>query len=255
MRARGRPPALVSRLNVAIVNEEFARSFGFSRDIVGQEIYDPDGDITIVGMAANVRTRGLTTEAHPEVYLSSLQLNWVNTYLVVRSAIPPAQLVNQVKSAIQSLNHDQAVYGVMTMRELIADSVTEPRFEVLLIGAFALLAVAMAACGMYSVIACLVSQRLNEIAIRIALGASRSAIIRTVLGTTVAWVSAGLAAGLALGLAARNTVRDLSDTAIHGSPWMYAAIVLLFLLIALTAAYIPVRKAARLDPAAALRCE
>ena len=172
------------RIRVAIVNEEFARSFGLGRDIVGKQLFEPGEPITIVGMAGNVRTRGLQTAPHPEVYLSSLQLSWVNVYLVIRSAIPPAQLVKQVKAAIQSSNSDQAVFGVMTMQELIADSVSEPRFDAFLIGTFALLAVAMAAAGMYSVISCLVGQRTGEIAIRIALGASRAAIIKTVLGTT-----------------------------------------------------------------------
>jgi predicted permease len=243
------------RLKVAIVNEEFARSFGFGRDIVGKEIFDPAGNIEIVGLVGNVRTRGLTAAAYPEGYLSSLQLNWGNAYLMVRSAIPPGQLVQQVRGAIEALNSDQAVYGVMTMREMISDSVSQPLFQVFLIAAFALLAVAMAMSGLYSVIACLVSQRLNEIAIRIALGAGRAAIIRTVLGTTTVWVTVGLAAGLALGLLMRNTVRDLSDTAIHGSPWMYATLVLLFQVTALIAAAIPVRRAVGLDPATALRCE
>jgi ABC-type antimicrobial peptide transport system permease subunit len=173
----------------------------------------------------------------------------------VRSAIPPAQLVKQVKAAIESSNSDQAVFGVMTMEELIVDSVTEPRFHVFLIGAFALLAVAMAASGMYSVISFLVSQRTSELAIRMALGASRGAIIKTVLGTTSLWVVAGLAGGLGLGLAARTTLRSLTNTEAAGSPAMYAAVVLFFLAVTLLAAYLPARRAARLDPAEALRCE
>ena len=96
----------------------------------------------------------------------------------------------------------------------------QPRFDAWLIGAFALIAVAMASAGMYSVISCLVSQRTGEIAIRIALGADRRDIARTVLGTTTAWMIAGLAVGLGLGLATRSTVRALSSTAVNGSPWM-----------------------------------
>jgi putative ABC transport system permease protein len=243
------------RVKVAIVNEEAARRFGLGRNIVGKQIDDPDGPITIVGMSANVRTNGLNTAPFPEVYISSLQLSWVNVYLVVRSAIPPAQLVKAVKSAIQSSNSDQAVFGVKTMDEWLADSVTEPRFNMFLIGAFALLAMAMAAAGMYSVISCLVTQRTSEIAIRMALGASRGAIIRIILGATLAWVVAGLTSGLGLGLAARNTIRSLSSTAIDGSPWMYSSVVLFFFLVTLLAAYLPVRRASRLDPAVALRCE
>jgi ABC-type antimicrobial peptide transport system permease subunit len=206
-------------------------------------------------MVGNVRTRGLQIAPLPEVYVSSLQLDWVNVYLVVRSAIPQAQLVKQVKAAIQSSNPDQGVFGIMTMHELIADSVTEPRFDAFLVGAFSLLAVAMAAAGVYSVISCLVSQRTSEIAIRMALGASRGAIVRTILGTTTAWVVAGLACGLGLGLATRNTVRSLSSAAVEGSPWMYVLVVLFFLAMTLLAAYLPVRRGSRLDPAVALRCD
>src|SRR5260370_19561634 len=113
-----------------------------------------------------------------------------------------------VKAAIQSSSSDQAVFGVSTMEELIASTLTEQRFAVLLIGAFALLAIAMAAAGMYSVVSCLVSQRTSEVAIRIALGASRSAIVRTILGTTTAWMVAGLTCGLGLGLVSWYIIRS-----------------------------------------------
>lgn len=244
------------RVTVAIVNEEFARQFGLGADVVGKQLDEgPEQPITIVGMVGNVRTRGLRADPFPEVYLSSLQLAWANTYLVVRSAIPPAPLLKQVKLAIASSNSDQPVFGVLTMKELIADAVTEPRFDVFLIGAFALLAVAMAASGMYSVISCLVSQRTSEIAIRMALGAHSGAIIRTVLGTTTVWVAAGLACGLGLALATRNTVRSLSNTEVHGSPWMYVSVVVFFFAVTLLAAYLPARRASQLDPAVALRSE
>src|SRR5579862_528389 len=244
-------------VTVAVVNEEFARQFGFGADIVGKQIDEGPREVptTIVGMVGNVRTRGLQTTPFPEVYLSHLQLAWGNTYLVVRSALPPGQLLKQVKTAIQSANSDQPVFGVETMDELISDAVAEPRFDVFLIGAFALIALSMAAAGMYSVISCLVSQRTGEIAIRMALGASRGAIVRTILGATVAWVLVGLACGLALGLATRNTVRSMVNVAATGSAWMYATLVLFFFAVTLAAAYVPMRRASRLDPAAALRCE
>jgi len=244
------------RATVAVVNQEFARQFGFGADIVGRQLDEgPWQPITIVGMVGDVRTRGLRTDPYPEVYLSSLQLAWANAYFVVRSEVPQAQLVKQIKAAIASSNADQPVYGVQTMQEFIADAVSEPRFNAFLVGAFALLAMSMAAAGMYSVIACLVSQRTSEIAIRMALGASRRDIVRTILGTTTAWVAAGLVCGLVLGLVTRNTVRTLSSTAIEGSPWVYAAVVVFFLAVTLAAAYVPVRRASRLDPALALRSE
>jgi putative ABC transport system permease protein len=243
------------RVRVAVVNEELARRFGYGRDIVGKQFDEPGAPITIVGMVGNVRARGLQADPYPETYLSSLQLDWVNVYLLIRSALPPAQLVKQVKTVIQSSNSDQAVFGVMTMDELIQDAVTEPRFHVFLIGAFALLAVAMAAAGMYSVISCLVSQRTSEIALRIALGASQGAILRTILGTTAAWVAVGLAGGIGLGLASRNTIRTLSSASVHPSPWMYVAAAIFFFAVTMAATYVPMRRATHLDPSAALRCE
>jgi len=244
-------------VTVAIVNREYAHSFGLGADVVGRQIDEGPGEqpITIVGMCGNVRTRGLQTAPFPEVYLSSLQLSWANAYLVVRSPLPPGQLLKQVKAAIGSANSEQAVFGVETMDQAIADSLAGPRFDAFLIGAFALLAVAMAAAGMYSVIACLVSQRTGEIAIRIALGAGRGAIVRTILGTTAAWVVAGLACGLGMGLATRNTVRSLSSTAVQGSPWMYVLVVAFFFVVTLVAACLPMRRASRLNPAVALRAE
>jgi ABC-type antimicrobial peptide transport system permease subunit len=223
--------------------------------VVGKQIADPEGPITIVGLVGTVRTRGLETVPFPECYYSAQQVSWPNVYLVVRSALPPGPLLRQVKAAIASVNPDQAVFGVQTMNELIADSVVEPRFDVYLIGVFALLAVAMAAAGMYSVISFLVSQRTSEIAIRMALGAGRGAIIKTVLGAMSFWVAGGLAGGLYLGVAAGKIIRSLTDTEATGSPAMYAAVALFFLVVTVVATYLPARRATRLDPAAALRCE
>jgi predicted permease len=245
-----------NHITVAVVNQEFARRFGLGADVVGKQIDDgPEVPITIIGMVGSVRTRGLQIDPFPEVYLSSLQLSWANTYLVIRSALPPGQLLKQVKAAIASANSEQPVFGVQTMREFIADELAGPRFDAFLIGAFALLAVAMAAAGMYSVISCLISQRTGEIAIRLALGAPGTAIVRAVLGTTAAWLIAGLACGLGLGLATRKTVGALSSTAVEGSPWMYVSVVLFFFMVSLAAAYLPMRRIAGRYPAAALRRE
>ena len=242
------------RATVAIVNEEFARRFGLGADIVGKQLDEgPDEPITIVGMAANVRTRGLETAPFPEIYLSSLQLQWANTFLVVRSSIPPRNLLRQVKAAIRSADADQAVFGVETMEQMIAGATAEPRFETLLVGAFALLAVVMAAAGLYSVISCLVSQRTGEIAIRMALGARPGDILRAVLGTTSAWVAGGLAVGLWLGLGAAKTIRTLTSAEAAPPPGMYAAVLALFVVVAAFSAWLPARRATRVSPAVALR--
>jgi len=244
-----------SRITVGVVSEEFARHFGMGPDIVGKQIRDNTGPITIIGLVGAVRTSALEARPIPECYYSAQQISWPNVYLVVRSPLPLGQLLKEVKGAITSVNPDQAIFGVQTMNELVADSVVEPRFDVFLIGVFALLAVAMAAAGMYSVISFLVSQRTSEIALRMALGAGRGAIIKTVLAATSLWVMAGLAGGLYLGLATGKIVRALTDTEATGSLATYAAVALFFLAVTLVAAYLPARRATRLDPAEALRCE
>lgn len=243
------------RITVGIVNEEFAHHFGLGPDIVGKQIPDNTGPITIVGLVGTVRTGGLETRAFPECYYSAQQISWPNVYLVVRSVLPPGALLKQVKAAITAINPDQSVFGVETMNELVADSVVAPRFDVYLVGIFALLAVAMAGAGMYSVISFLVSQRTGEIAIRMALGAGRGAIMKTVLAATSLWVLAGLAGGLYLGYAADKTLRSLTDTEAVAAPATYAVVALFFLAVTLVAVYLPARRATRLDPAAALRCE
>ena len=245
---------ILGRPGVVIVNQEFVRRLGISQNPIGRKI-GPGEPFTIVGVVGDVRMRGLETAPFPEVYYSYLQVFDPNIYLVVRSQMPQGQLVSSVKSAIRSSDSDQAIFNVSTMEELFASSLAEPRFQTLLIGAFALLALAMAAGGMYSVIGCLVSQRTSEIAIRIALGASRSAIARTVLGNVSAWIVAGLGVGLGLGLIASAPIRELSNSEVTGSLPMYLMVVVFSLVIPLAAAYAPVRRASSLDPAVALRNE
>ena len=206
-------------------------------------------------MVGTVRAHQLQTKPSPECYWSSLQASFPNVHPLVRSTIPVAQLWRQVKAAIASVNPDQAVFGIQTMNELIANSTVEPRFDVYLIGTFALLAVLMATAGLYSVISFLVSQRTGEVAIRLALGAGRAGIIKAVLAETMIWVTAGLAGGLGLGLATARTLRSLTDTEAAPSPGMYGAVILVFFVITLIPAYLPARRAARLDPAEALRCQ
>jgi putative ABC transport system permease protein len=240
------------RPNVAIVNREFVRRFDLGPNPIGRRIRI-GATATIVGVVGDVRMSPLSTAAEPQIYISYLQEYEPNIYFVVRSEGPAPMM--EIKEAIYSAYSDQAVFNAVPMADVLSRSVAEPRFQVFLIGAFSLLALAMAASGMYSVVSYLVSQRTSEVAIRMALGADRAAIVRTILGSTALWVLAGLAAGLGLGVGARGLVRTLSSTAVEGSPWIYALVAIFFAVVTLAAAYAPVRRASRLDPATALRCE
>jgi len=246
----------LGRPTVAIVNQEFVRTHGIASSPVGREIDDgPGGTITIVGVVGDVRLRGVQTSPQPQIYLPYPQFLLPNVYLLVRSQIEPGQLLNRIKPAIRSANPDQPVFNVLTMDQVFSNSIAGPRFNAVLVTVFAAFALLIAACGMYSVIACLVSQRTNEIALRLALGASRLSVVRNVLGTTSAWVLGGLSVGLVFALAGAGTVSRLMSTISSGTLPMYAIVVVLFVLVTLCAVIVPLRRALRLDPLLALRHE
>lgn len=246
----------LGKLQVAIVNQEFVRSHGIEANPVGRQIDDgPGGRITIVGVVGNVRIRGAELNPEPQLYTPYLQYFQPLVNVVVRSSLNRDQLISRVKTAIRSSYSEQAVFNISTMDDLFFDSIATPRFNASLAGAFALLALALAATGMYSVVSCIVSQRTNEIAVRLALGARQPAIVRTVLIYTMLWVTVGLAGGIVLGVAASRTILSLSSSVIPASPATYAAVTLFFLGVALLAAWSPICRATRVDPATALREE
>jgi putative ABC transport system permease protein len=247
---------IVGRPRVAIVNEKFLSQHSIASNPIGRQIDDPDGPFTIVGVVANTRTRFNPPTPEPQVYISYLQFFGPNVpYIIVKSPLTKAELLNRVKVAIRSSNEGQSVFNVLTMDEFLSNSVAEPRFNTLLVGAFALAALAMAATGMYSVIACLVSQRTSEIALRVALGARQVDVIVTVLGKTCVWVFAGLLGGMGLSIAVSNTIRHLSNSATAGSPLIYSLAFVIFLTVTVFATYVPLRRALAIDPTIALRCE
>jgi len=246
----------LGRPTVAIVNQEFVRTHGIASSPVGHEIDDgPGGTITIVGVVGDVRLRGVQTSPQPQIYLPYPQFLLPNVYLLVRSQIEPGQLLNRIKPAIRSVNPDQPVFNVLTMDQAFSNSIAGPRFNAVLVTMFAFLALLIVACGMYSVIACLVSQRTNEIALRIALGANRFSVARNVLGTTSAWVFGGLSVGLVFALAGAGTVSRLMSTISPGTLPMYAIVLVLFVVVTLSAVIVPLRRALRLEPLLALRHE
>jgi ABC-type antimicrobial peptide transport system permease subunit len=197
----------------------------------------------------------LTPLPEPQIYVSYLQVYEPNIYLVVRSSVPSTALLSDVKTAIHSVYPDQPLFHVVTLREVLSDTVAEPRFQFLLIGAFACLALTIAGMGIYSVVSYLVSQRTSEVAIRLALGASRFSIVRTVLGGTGAWILTGLSGGLLFGYATSKIIRSLSHASAGGSAWIYGLVAILFFAICISAAAVPVSRACGIDPARVLHCE
>jgi putative ABC transport system permease protein len=173
----------------------------------------------------------------------------------VRTAVEPASLIAAVEREIQAADPELPVVAARTMQQVVAASVSEPRFNALLLGLFALLALALAATGLYGVMSYFVTQRTHEIGIRMALGAASRDVLRLVIGQgmtlTVIGVLIGLAASFALTRAMKSLLFEVSPT----DPLTFAVIAVTLLLVALLACWIPARRATKVDPMIALRCD
>ncbi|HEY6186723.1 MAG TPA: ABC transporter permease [Pyrinomonadaceae bacterium] len=244
---------------VLVVSESLARRNFPGEDPVGKRlVIDEDQPpYEIVGIVGDVHHEGLETEAPAEYYLSYFQAPERQVNLVVRAApsTDPANLQAGVRSAIKEVNGDQLIWQTKTMRQLLAESVARQRFNMMLLGLFAALALFLATVGIYGVMSYSVTQRTHEIGIRIALGAQTSDVIKMIIrqGMTLALV------GVALGLVAAYGVTRVMTSLLYGvsatdAP-TFAAVSLLLAGIALLACLIPARRATKVDPMVALRYE
>jgi putative ABC transport system permease protein len=175
--------------------------------------------------------------------------------LVVRTGSNAAALAPLIRTAIREINPNQPLGRIATMEQIISDSVAQPRFHMLLLAAFAGLAVALAAVGIYGVMTYSVAQRTREIGVRMALGAERGTVLRMILGQALGLILAGVGIGLA---AAAASTRVLSKFLFGVKPIdaaTFAAVSLLLAAVALVASWVPARRAMRVDPTVALRCE
>jgi putative ABC transport system permease protein len=213
-----------------------------------------------VGVVSDVRNYGVDAEVKPEVYVPFLQSapGYLSSLVsamtvVVRSPNDPSTLASALREQVQALDKDQPVSEIRTMEWYLADSMAQRRFNMLLLGAFAGLALILAAVGIYGVIAYTVEQRTHEMGIRIALGARGGDILRLVfrnaMMTTVAGIVIGLAAAFGLTRLLQNLLYQVTAT----DPFVFATIPILLLIVAVIATYIPARRAMKVDPISALR--
>jgi putative ABC transport system permease protein len=246
---------------VIIVNEAVASRYWPNGDAIGKRLGffedDPGKQVwrEIVGVVGNVRHKALEIEVTAEVYFPYKQLprNFMN--LVVRSASDPSSMVPAIRNQVLSVDKDQPVSDIMTMDQRVARSVASKRFVMSLLGAFSLLALGLAAVGIYGVMAYLVTQRTQEIGVRMALGAQKRDVLKLVVGRGMALAVMGIAIGLVASLALTRLMRSLLFE-VTPTDWLTFVITSLVLLtVALLACYIPARRAAKVDPLVALRYE
>ena len=174
---------------------------------------------------------------------------------MIRTTVPPQTLFQSVRDAVASVDPALEPANFRTMNDLVSESVAQPRFNTTLLAAFAALALLLAAIGIYAVIAYSVTQRTREIGVRLALGARKGDVIRLVLRQGMTPALAGAALGLAGAWAMTRLISGLLFEVNATDPATFAAVTLLLLAIALLACWIPARRAAKVDPMIALRCE
>ncbi len=244
----------------AIVNEAFVRRYwprepANSREPLGRAIKFRDQTWEIVGVVGDVKFWGAKSQAEPELYVPHTANIFPNLALVVRASAPPARIVPELKRAVLAVDRDQPLERIATMDEVIAGELATPRFHMLLLVCFAALALVLAAVGIYGVVAYSVAQRTRETGIRMALGASPAAVLGAVLREAGLLAAAGVLAGIALAAAGTRVLSALLFGVRPADPLTFAAVAALLVGVALLAAWIPARRATRVDPSIALRCE
>jgi putative ABC transport system permease protein len=244
---------------VSIISQAMARLHFPNEDPLGQRITFafppgvPGVEHEIVGIVGDVRAMALAEEPGPMMYVPYAQEPFWGANLVIRSALSPASVAATIRREVARLDKDLPVTDVATMPEVLAGSTAQPRFRTLLLGLFAAMAVSLAATGIFGVISYSVSCRTSEIGIRVALGATRAAILKLVLRDTLVLTLAGLAVGILCALAAGRLLEHmLFDVSPH-DPATLAAVALALSTIAFLAGYLPARRATRVDATIALR--
>jgi len=250
---------------VSIVNQEFVKRYFPNENPIGKRIelgWDQDtastgGNMTlggeIVGVVANVKRRGLSQEVFPETYASYMQPTFSNFSVVVRSTADPSTVMAAIRAQIRELDRDLPLSDLRQLKELVAASVSRPRFYTTILGVFASIALILAAVGIYGVISYAVSLRTRELGIRIALGATGRQVSGLVLQQGVGLAIAGVAVG---GAGAYWLTRLLSKLLFGVSatdPLTFVGVAALLTAIAAIASFVPARRAAKVDPLLAMR--
>jgi putative ABC transport system permease protein len=243
---------------VAIIDEQLAREYWPNESPLGKRIRSglPDSAPnwhTVVGVVGTVQHQRLRAATRKLAYVPSLQNPTGFQTLVVRSHMPLESLIAAVKNVVKEMNPNLPVTYVSTMREVIAESVWQPRLYAILFAVFAAVALTLAAVGIYGVMSYAVSARTNEIGIRMALGAERRHVLKLVVGQGMVLALGGVGFGLAGALLLTRLMKTLLFGVSATDPLTFAGVSLLLFSAALLACYLPARKAAQVDPLVALR--
>jgi predicted permease len=245
---------------VALVDDAMARELWPNQSPLGKRIkpagVDASGPwMTVVGVVGRIKQDALDSDPRIALYFSHTQYPARTMNVVIRSSVAPAPLIAETKRVIRELDPDLPLYNVRTMSQRVDESLSRRRFTMLMLSLFAGLALALAATGIYGVIAYLVSQGTREIGIRLALGATRGHILRLVIRQGLSLAIVGISLGVVGAFLFARVMESLLFGISSRDAATFSAIALTLLAVALLASYIPARRAAQVDPMVSLRCE
>ena len=240
---------------VIIVNETFARQYWPNENALGRHVFigRRPQPAEVVGIAADVKNRGLEQNTQPQLYLPFPQLPWTDMYLLVRTNVPPHSVESAVRAQIARVDSDQPIIKVQTVDDLVDNARTQPRFLLMLIAAFAATALVLAVIGIHGMLSYAVAQRRQEFGIRLALGAERRDLLRMVLRRGLALTTTGIVLGLAAAFLLTRFLASLLYGVSARDVITFIATPVIFLGIALLASYVPARRATQAEPIEAIK--
>jgi len=242
---------------VAIINQTMARRHFAGEDPLGKRLLlvREKEALEIVGVVGDVRRFEVDDVVEPEIYYAYMQRPRWASYFVIRTDADATSIVGAVRSRMLAVDKDVPVLNVAAIDQLVSAALREPRFNTVLIGVFAGLALLLASAGLYAVIAYSVTQRTHEIGVRITVGAGQRDIFRLIVGQGMILALIGVAIGLAASMALTRAMSSLLFGVSATDPLTFAAIALLLTFVSLVACYVPARRAMKVDPMVALRHE
>ena len=244
---------------VAVVNRALADEIWPARSALGQEVTVGDGaaarSFTVVGVVADILDDGFDSQAEPRLYFSFSQRPRRTRTMLLRTVVPPLDLLPAVRRTVGALDPDIPVGAPRSLEQVVAETVAVRRLALLLAAGFAAVAVLLAAVGVFGVLSYTVSERTREIGLRTALGAARLDVHRLVLGQSLRIAALGVGLGLGAALLVNRVIARLLFGVTPSDPLTFVAVGAVLLTVALVAAYLPARRAMRIDPMEALRHE
>ncbi|HVH58180.1 MAG TPA: FtsX-like permease family protein, partial [Vicinamibacterales bacterium] len=243
---------------VALVDEAFVRRHFPNEEAIGRGIdigNGTDGFYEIVGIVGDVHHGGLDSIVNPTMYVPYKQDVFSSMWVMVKAAGDPEAQSGLVRGAVREIDGTLPAFSIMPLASMVSESVAQRRFSMLLLSLFAFVALFLAAVGLYGVVAYTVSQRTQEIGVRMAIGAQRGDVLRMVLGSGMKLASLGVVIGIAAALALAGLVASMLFGVTPFDPASYGVTVALLLGVAALACYLPARRAMRVDPLIALRQE